>query len=179
MKLKVQIIHTKVFKTILVGILALILIFATALPRTQAIDISTTAKKYAMDVPFYQEDCSVKINGTYKKSPISDGCFDGCMDLEGVHGLDAETDTVHLAFRRNIATPIIKHLYGPLHTSEIYSVVRDRNLQYAIIVLYNKYQVSNHIITGSFDSRTAKFICIGDVTRKQAIEILTQWYSLD
>lgn len=177
--MKVQIIHTKLFKTILTGILTLILIIAITLPRTQVIDISTMAKEYAINEPFYQRERSVKINGTYKKSPISDGRFDGYMDLEGIQGFEAENDTVHLDFRRNIATPIIRSPSGYLRSSEIHSVVCDRDLQYAIIILYNKFQVSNDQIIASFDSRTAKFICIGDISRKQAIEILMQFYSLD
>ena len=169
--------HSKTFHRTLIGFVALILFLVIALPHTEEINVSATAKEYAMDVSSYQRDCHMIINGKYQKAFITDGFFDGIMDLEGVQGLDAEYNTVHLTFRGNVAAPVIKKSDGYMHSSQLYSVVYDDDHQDAIFVLYSKYQESNDRITASFDLSHAKFICVGDIRRDQAAAVLTKLYA--
>jgi len=168
--------HSRIFYRTLVGVLALILFLVITIPHVQKINISITAKEYAMDVSSFQRDCHIIINGKYQKSFITDGSFKGIMELQGVQGLDV-TDTVHLAFRGSAATPVIKKSDGYMHSSQLYSVVYDDEHQYAIFVLYSEYQESVDSTTASFDVSHAKFICMGDIRRNQAVAVLTKFYA--
>lgn len=49
--------HSRIFHRTLIGVVALILFLVITIPHVQKINISTTAKEYAMDVSSYQRDC--------------------------------------------------------------------------------------------------------------------------
>lgn len=121
-------------------------------------------------------DRSIQIVGEYKKAPISPGRFKGHISCDNIQGLD-KTDTVQLSFRHNVATLSITSPGGPIHSSQIYSVVYDADQQYVILVLYNDYQQRNGYVQATFNVDHAKFICIGNVSRDKSLEILTKLYT--
>ena len=90
--------------------------------------------------------------------------------------INLDEETVSLTFFNNIAVPKAKNKLGYQYTSRIHSVIRDGDNSNFVIILYNEYEVKDDQLSGRLDLEHPMFICVGDLTKDRAIDIIYNSY---
>jgi len=116
--------------------------------------------------------CNISVSGVYE--PGSD-CFSGHITINS-DNINLDEETVSLTFFNNIAVPKAKNKLGYQYTSRIHSVIRDGDTSDFVIILYNEYEVKGDQLSGRLDLEHPMFICVGDLTKDRAIDIIYNSY---
>lgn len=165
--------HKKTCAILGVLILLLAAIFACYSKETTDICVTETARIYSSDDIRYAESHCVVIHGEYRKSLFSN-VFTGEVVFGEKDIFDTSGKTLRLEFHNNIAKAVLSDPSGYIYPSIFCSVILNAKHDGMVIVLYSEYSMVNNQVKALFDEDHAKFICIGAVTREEAIALMRE-----
>lgn len=148
------------------------IINGTVEKRSNDVDLSMHGRFYSIGESEWAASCNISVSGVYE--PGSD-CFSGHITINS-DNINLDEETVSLTFFNNIAVPKAKNKLGYQYTSRIHSVIRDGDNSNFVIILYNEYEVKDDQLSGRLDLEHPMFICVGDLTKDGAIDIIYNSY---
>lgn len=156
-------------------LLAVLLLIAAAFfalrPGTKELDEVLSARIYSVDDPAYREECSVSMEGKWTKG-LSSVRFTGKLAFSRPDIAPEDAGYARLIFRDNVCTPVFSTNEGMVLPSMIHSFILDTEGKGLIAVLYSEYEEKNNAGTARFNREHFCFICIGDIDRDKAIELI-------
>lgn len=140
------------------------------------VDMTVSGIAYKADDAAFQEVCEVTFHGIYTESLLASGLYQGQISVHHASVIDPEDGVMELRFTDDIAVPTAKKASGYQYTSQIHSVLRDESAQSLVLVLYNAYEKTGDTLIGSFDKTNPVFICVGEISREDAIHLISERY---
>ncbi len=175
--------------TIVLFAVVVVLIFAVELflPRTVEIDLSGEGVRYASTDASVAESMPLTFRGKIRGARIGDSRFSGTIDIPSLwaelpEGFGFVPEEIHYAAVEIAAKPqfgplntMFHHTSGYVFTPVNYTVM-PKNGAYAIILPWSAYRVDGDNVGASFYGDDFTFICVGDITRDEAVEVLKGIY---
>lgn len=162
-------------KIILIASAAVLLVAAYIItkPKITKIEFTTEAQKYSSTDPDYKDTLTITVSGELSKSVVSQKSFRGTIEAPGVAGLNPPPDMVKMTFDRNnrASLPAAVSSYGAALPSEVVEIITNDDNEYAIIVLFSDFKTGGST-TAEFNKSSFEFICVGDISRARALEII-------
>lgn len=140
------------------------------------IDMTVSGIAYQTDDAAFQEACEVTFHGTYSESVLAPDLYQGQLSVHHASVIEPEDGVMELRFKDDIAVPMAKKASGYQYTSQIHSVLRDQSTHSLVLVVYNAYEITGDTIIGSFDKTNPVFICVGEISREDAIRLISDRY---
>lgn len=137
------------------------------------IDLSGIGTEYSVADDACQKNLEVTFEGTYTHSALTGTDFTGTIFSDEIMGIK-DDDTVTISFQEqdSFGTPVFQREVGYCHTTQIYSIFLSPFGDYAIICLYSNYSNNGEALMATYQYEDSKFICIGDITREDALAII-------
>lgn len=137
------------------------------------IDLSGIGTEYSVADDSYQKNLEVAFEGTYTHSILTGRDFSGTIFCDEIMGIKND-DTVTISFQdqNSFGTPVFQREVGYCHTTQIHSIFLSPLGDYAIICLYSNYSNNGGTLMATYKYEDSKFICIGDITREEALAII-------
>ena len=156
-------------------LLAVLLLIAVTFfafrPGTIDLDKKLPARIYSVDDPTFAGEGSVSMEGKWKKG-LNAVQFTGKLAFSQPDIVPEDAENAKLIFRDNVCTPVFSTVEGMVLPSAIHSFILDREGKGLIAVLYSEYEEKNNAGTARFNREHFCFICIGDIDRDKAIELI-------
>ncbi len=166
-----------------------VLIFAAELflPRTIEIDLSGEGVWYASSDATVADVMPLTFRGKIRGGRVGDSRFSGTIDIPALWEEmpkefredlpEAQYVTVDIAAKPQLApsNTMFHHTSGYVFTPVNYTVM-PKDGAYAIILPWSEYRVNGDNIGASFHGDDFTFICVGDITRDEAVEVLKGMY---
>lgn len=163
-----------IIRILLTGILAIALLKITVPDRVE-LDFSGVGTMYSVSDPLYSEDIPVSFKGQIINTLVIDKIFKGTITADSLWDFN-KAPSVTVSFSNTVGKPIFYSQSGVIYTTPIHSVIIPENRDYAIICLYSKYVASDDFVTASFSYDDSSFICVGNISRYDAIKTLDSLY---
>lgn len=168
-----------------------VLIFAVELflPRTVEIDLSGDGVRYSGTDEMLAEPMALSFRGKIRGARVGDSRFSGTIDIpmlwaELPEGFGFVPEEIHYAEVEIAAKPqfgplntMFHHTSGYVFTPVNYTIM-PKDGAYAIILPWSEYRVDGDNVGTSFHGDDFTFICVGDITREEAMEVLKGSYPL-
>lgn len=161
------------FLGFLLLILSVLFIYIQTSSYQIEIDLSGIGTEYSVADDAYQKNLEVTFEGTYTHSVLTGTDFTGTIFSDEIMGIK-DDDTVTISFQEqdSFGTPVFQREVGYCHTTQIYSIFLSPFGDYAIICLYSNYSNNGEALMATYQYEDSKFICIGDITRENALAII-------
>ena len=153
-------------------VLLLAILFSGCGQRT--VDVTMDAMVYLGENAAFQEACEVSFCGIYHESIFSADTYQGQIVIRNSSLTAPDDGTMELRFDGDIAVPTAKHVSGYQYTPYIHSVLRDEDTRSLVLVLYNEYKTAGDTCTGSFDPENPAFVCLGGISRADALGLISE-----
>lgn len=141
------------------------------------VDVTMEAMVYQGENAAVQEACEVTFYGTYHESIFSADSYQGQIVIRNASITNPDEGIMELRFDDDIAVPTAKHASGYQYTPHIHSVLRDEDTRSLVLVLYNEYETAGDTRTGSFDPENPAFVCLGGISRADALGLISEHLS--
>lgn len=119
--------------------------------------------------------CEIAVDGDYYTSFLRKDIFAGRIVVDS-DPAKIDVNIAELCFSDNIAVPITEDELGYQYTSKIHSIIRVNFPSEFVIVLYNEYSVSGGKLIASIDKTSPIFICVGKISKQEAIDLIYSYY---
>lgn len=161
------------FLGFLLLILSVLFIYIQTSSYQIEIDLSGIGTEYSVADDSYQKNLEVAFEGTYTHSVLTGRDFSGTIFCDEIMGIKND-DTVTISFQdqNSFGTPVFQREVGYCHTTQIHSIFLSPLGDYAIICLYSNYSNNGGTLMATYKYEDSKFICIGDITREDALAII-------
>lgn len=141
----------------------------------QAIQVTVPGYFYDSSNDNMAEQCSVFIDGRYDSSFFHEGSFIGNISIVS-DSIEISEKYIEFCFENSVAIPKTEDEWGHQYTSRIHSIIQNEKASALVIVLYNKYDIKDDSVTGSFDKSLPIFICVGDISKAEAQNLICSHY---
>ena len=141
------------------------------------VGFSTIASIYRVYDPTYSDTVTITFSGEYTDSILLSDTFKGQVLFAKRSVVDLDGSIVTAKFENNCSVPLITRINGFSYTSRIHSVLRDAAERNYVIILYNEYSNTDGKINATLDVTQLEFICIGELSREEAIDLIRIYYS--
>ena len=158
-------------------ILLCVIIFSRYIDNTREMNLSGIGIEYSTTDSQYQREFEITFRGKYTEFKLQAASFEGEIYIDGLAGIEKDYSvTVSFLEPNTFGTPLFRDKWGAYHGTQVHSIFIPQTNDYAIICLYNRYSTENNQTVASYDFRNIRFICIGDIGRQQAFELLKSAY---
>ena len=153
-------------------LLLAILIFPLQTAHTFSGDNISVAE-YSFTDASHAVQRTAQIDLTYTINRFGQDMLAGDFYIRGIQGLTPDsTIEVSMEENRSVYIPYTKDASGYLSTFEVYSILHDDDFTWAILPLWSSYSAEN----SSMQFGDFRFLCMGDITRDEALAILKSTY---
>lgn len=142
------------------------------------VDFSTNATIYRIDDPTYSDTVTITFCGEYTDSMLIPDTFEGQVLFANRNIVDLDDSIVTAEFENNYSVPLITRIDGFSYTSRIHSVLRDPAERNYVIILFNEYSDTDGKISAKLDVTQLEFICIGALSREDAIDLISNFHTV-
>ncbi len=179
-------------KAVIVLFAAVVLIVFAAelfLPRTVEIDLSGEGVRYSNTDEMVADVMPLTFRGKLRGTRRGDSDFWGTIDIPAlwaelpngfVNFDEIQYVTVEKTTTSVLSPPNVgfHDKFGQILSPVLVNTVMPKDGAYAIIVPYTIYRMDQYHRGASFSVDDFTFICVGDITREEALQVLGEAYSI-
>lgn len=167
----------KKYKILIISCFSIALVLLFLLHKdvsAKQIQVTLSGNVYSSKDEAYIETIQISISGDYRDSKIFGKGFHGEIDFSD-NDYDLQRGNIDINMSQIPYEPIISEMNGHHYTSRIHSILPYQENSY-VILLYNQYEQTDNRTTGYLDLNNPFFICVGNITREKALQIISDQY---